>query len=180
MHKEIIFSGIGGQGVMLICEMVCAVASKKGYAASYTAFYGQEKRGGRTMAQIIIADKMGPIVVSEADLLLVMDEKSLKDFESKLKPGGVLLYNSDIVSTKTTRDDVQVMSIAANTIALDCGAAKAANMVALGAVLTLIGDIVTKEDIMELVAKKFAKKPKLIPANEAAVNAGFDKVVKIS
>ena len=53
--------------------------------------YGQEKRGGRTMCQVVISDEVGSPVISKADIVLVMDEKSFQDFEGRVKEKVILL-----------------------------------------------------------------------------------------
>jgi len=87
MKSELIFSGIGGQGTILMGKMACTAASKKGYNVTLSPAYGQEKRGGRASCQVVISEEVGSMIISEADTILVMDEKSLKDYESKVKAG---------------------------------------------------------------------------------------------
>ncbi len=173
MQKELIFSGIGGQGVMLISEILCGAACKD-YVVTFTPFYGQEKRGGRTMAEMIIAEKMGSPVVSEADLMMVMDEKSLKDFEGRLKSGGILIYNSSMITLKPKRTDIKVMSIAANEIAQGLGAVKSANVVALGAAMKILEDFIDKDTVLNGLIEHFGDKAKLVEINKKAFLAGYE------
>ena len=97
MKSELIFSGIGGQGTILMGKMACTAAAKKGYNVTLSPAYGQEKRGGRASCQVVISEEMGSMMISAADTILVMDEKSLKDYESKVKPGGTLIINSSMI-----------------------------------------------------------------------------------
>ena len=83
MKSELIFSGIGGQGTILMGKMACTAATKKGYNVTLSPTYGQEKRGGRASCQVVISEEMGSMIISKADTILVMDEKSLKDYENK-------------------------------------------------------------------------------------------------
>ena len=87
MHNEksIHVSGIGGQGVVSIGELICTAAMKEGYTVTFAPSYGQEKRGGRTMCQMVVSEEMGSPIISEADVLLVMDERSLHDYEHQVK-----------------------------------------------------------------------------------------------
>lgn len=176
MNKEIIFSGIGGQGVMIISELLCSIASSNGFTATFTPFYGQEKRGGRTMAEMIISNKMGSNVISDADLLLAMDKKSLADFLHKVKPGGCLIYNSSMIQEKPSRNDIVIKAVEANTIARALGADKSANIVALGAVMAELTDILTLEQVEEELKRRFAGKPQALEVNSKALKEGFIKV----
>ena len=111
MKNQFMFSGIGGQGVISIGELICTAATQKGYVVTFVPVYGQEKRGGRTMCQMVVSKEMGSPIISEADLLLVMDERSLKDYEKQLKTGGYLITNSNLIEIKPTREDINVISI---------------------------------------------------------------------
>ena len=67
MKSELIFSGIGGQGTILMGKMACTAAAKKGYNVTLSPAYGQEKRGGRASCQVVISEEMGSMMISAAD-----------------------------------------------------------------------------------------------------------------
>ena len=67
MKQEILFSGIGGQGVITIGEIVCYAAAKAGYNTTFVPFYGSEKRGGRTMCNVVISDEVESPIISGAE-----------------------------------------------------------------------------------------------------------------
>lgn len=174
MKHELIFSGIGGQGVLLAGQMLCSAAIGKGYQVTWVPFYGQEKRGGRTMCEIVISHEMGSPIVSAAEILLVMDEKSLEDYEERVTPGGVLIVNDSLVTSKPTRRDIRVKRIPFNGIAKDIGNLKTANMVALGSVLKHF-NLVSIDEVKKEIEKVFlAKKPGLVDINIKALEAGYD------
>ena len=173
MKSELIFSGIGGQGTILMGKMACTAAAKKGYNVTLSPAYGQEKRGGRASCQVVISEEMGSMMISAADTILVMDEKSLKDYESKVKPGGTLIINSSMIDTKATRTDIKVVEIPFTEIATEVATPKSANMVALGAVVKTL-DIITLDDARAVIKMKM--KPALVEANIRALEAGYDYV----
>ena len=74
MKYELLFSGIGGQGVITLGETLCDAAIKAGYNVTFVPFYGQEKRGGRTMCNIVISDTVESPIISEANIMLIFDE----------------------------------------------------------------------------------------------------------
>lgn len=170
MKSELILSGIGGQGTILMGKMVCTAAAQKGYYVTLSPAYGQEKRGGRASCQIAISEEMGSMILSKADTILVMDEKSLKDYESKVKSGGTLIINHSMITTDTKRKDVNVIKIPFTEIATEVATVKSANMVALGAVLKTL-TVVTLNDVKEVIKMKM--KPALIEQNIKALEAGF-------
>lgn len=173
MKSELIFSGIGGQGTILMGKMACTAAAKKGYNVTLSPAYGQEKRGGRASCQVVIAEEMSSMMISAADTILVMDEKSLRDYEAKVKEGGTLIINSSMISTKATRTDIKVVEIPFTEIATEVATAKSANMVALGSVIKTL-DIITLDDAKEVIKMKM--KPALVEANIKALEAGYDFV----
>lgn len=173
MKSQFMFSGIGGQGVISIGELICYAAVQKDYIVTFTPSYGQEKRGGRTMCQIVVSEQMGSPVISAADLLLVMDERSLVDYEVMLKPGGVLILNSNLVKREPERKDIQVIPVPVNDIAVQTGNAKTANMVALGAAMKYL-DFVDLDMVKSHLKEIFpGTKEKLIEINEKALDAGY-------
>lgn len=173
MKHELLFSGIGGQGIMLLGEILCNVVIEKGYQVSFAPFYGQEKRGGRTMCNVVIADGMESPIISEAELMLVMDERSLKDYEHLVAPGGTLLLNSSMIELEPQRTDIRVVKVPFYEIAADLGNAKASNMVALGYVLRYL-PFVDREAVEKEVAKTFSAKAALVELNVKAVQTGYE------
>lgn len=173
MKTELIMSGIGGQGIMSIGELLCAAAIKQKYEVTFAPFYGQEKRGGRTMCQIVVSDTMGSPIISLADILLVMDERSLMDYEHKLKPGGVLVVNRDMIPRDAGRQDVVVERIPINQLAKQTGNARTANMVALGVVLRHL-DFISRDNIEEEIKAMFTgEKSRLSEINIQALELGM-------
>lgn len=173
MKYQFMFSGIGGQGVISIGELICTAAMKDGYTVTFTPFYGQEKRGGRTMCQMVVSEGTGSPIISEADVLLVMDERSLHDYEKIVKPGGCLIVNTSLIGTKPTRTDIQIVYAPINDMARNLGNVKTANMVALGIILQYLTFINLDSVKAELKSIFPGEKEKLIPINEKALDVGY-------
>ena len=173
MKSLFMFSCIGGQGVISIGELICQAAVRKGYTVTFSPSYGQEKRGGRTMCQMTVAEKMGSPIISEAELLLVMDDRSLKDYEAMVKPGGKLIINSNLVSIKPERIDIDIIRVPVNDLAMELGNAKTANMVALGVAMKYLNFVSLDEVKDELKSVFPGKKEKLIPVNRDALDKGY-------
>ena len=171
MKTDLIFSGIGGQGTILLGKLMCGAAFKKGLTVTLAPAYGQEKRGGRASCQVVISEKIGSPVISFADTVLVMDEDSYKDYVGSVKPNGFLIVNSSMVSVENVRDDITVIELPVSDLARDLGNMKASNMIALGAVCKTL-DIVTLDEVKEELKAKM--KPALLEGNMKALEVGYN------
>ena len=174
MKHELLFSGIGGQGIMMLGEILCSVAVQSGYRVTFAPFYGQEKRGGRTMCNIVIADHMESPIISQAELMLVMDARSFQDYEALIAENGLLLFNSSMMDCVPTRGGYRIAGIPFYEIAAEqAGSKKAANMAALGAVVRQL-PFLSLDAVKKEMAAAFSAKPAVIPANLSALCAGYD------
>ncbi|MCI5792712.1 MAG: 2-oxoacid:acceptor oxidoreductase family protein [Lachnospiraceae bacterium] len=172
MKKELLFSGIGGQGIMNLGEILCAAAIKAGYNVTFSPVYGAEKRGGRTMCNIVISTEIECQIVSEADVMLIMDEKSLIDYQHLAGPNGVLILNAQVESIPDCPCK-NIKTVPFIEKAMELGNAKVANMIALGFVLKYL-DFIPYAIVEDLVKETFAKKAKLIPLNLQALKTGYE------
>ena len=117
--KEIICSGVGGQGVLVAGMIIADIAMEDGHNVSWYPSYGFEMRGGAANCEIKISDGdlQSPYCL-EPEILYTLSESAIDTFEDRLKPGGVLLVNSSLVSEERTyRDDIKVIKVAATEIA---------------------------------------------------------------
>ena len=171
--KELLLSGIGGQGVITLGETLCNAAIKAGFDVTFVPFYGQEKRGGRTMCNITISETVESPIISEADIMLIFDERSLEDYQTLMSPEGTIIVNSSLVEVEPKCKYKNLMKIPFNDLALELGNAKTANVVAMGVIAKLLPEI-PFDCIEEEVAASFAAKPKLIPLNLNALKKGYE------
>jgi len=134
MTEQIILAGFGGQGVLLAGQIIAYAGMNEGKNVSWLPSYGPEMRGGTANCNVVVSDEeVGSPVVVEADCLIVMNRPSLEKYEKDLKPGGLLLLDSDLIEIEPTRSDIKVIKVPANSLAEQAGSIKAANMVMLGA-----------------------------------------------
>lgn len=173
MTEQVIFAGFGGQGVLLAGQILAYAGMEEGKNVSWLPSYGPEMRGGTANCNVVVSDEevASPVVV-EADCAVVMNRPSMEQFEKAVKPGGVLIYNTDLIEVEPTRDDITVIKIAANSLAQEAGSIKAANMIILGAYNACAG-IVDDGTIIQCLEKTMGEKKKhLIPMNEKAIAMG--------
>ena len=172
MRKEIRFSGFGGQGIILMGNIIGkAVAIYENKNATLTQSYGPEARGGACSAQVIISDKpiSYPLLVAP-DVLITMSQAAYKCYRPGLKPGGILLYDSLLV-TPSDQDNATAFSIPANSVAIDIGRQIIANIVMLG-FMTRVTQLVSR-DAMEHTIKTSIAMPDL---NIEAFRRGFESL----
>jgi 2-oxoglutarate ferredoxin oxidoreductase subunit gamma len=173
MHTEIILAGFGGQGVLLIGKLLAYVGMKAGREVTWMPSYGPEMRGGTCNCTVVLSDQpIGSPISKSPHGLIALNLPSLDKFEPAVRPGGVIVVNSSLINRLPQRRDVTVVAVPANEIAIECGSAKAANMVALGAYLGASG-VADQEQVKVIIAESFAAKPALVALNHAALSRGF-------
>ena len=174
MNQEMIFAGFGGQGVMLMGQILAYAGMMEGQQVSWFPAYGPEMRGGTANCSVIIGDEaVGTPIVTEPQVIVAMNLPSLDKFEPQLIGGGTLLINSSLIERPAHRTDVKVLLVPCNDIAKELGNPKVANMVMVGAIVAASG-VVKIESVLQVLAKKiFKNKPEVMKLNEQAIRRGM-------
>lgn len=172
-YQDVIIAGFGGQGVMLIGNLLAQAGMEHGLEVSFIPVYGAEMRGGTANCSVVVAsDEMTTPIVLSPDTVIVLNEPSLAKFEPMVKPGGLLIVNTSLVNSKPTRTDIKIVNVACNEIASELGNPKVMNMVAMGAFAKATGAI-TIEGIARALPKVYKKlKPEVIKLNVKALQRG--------
>ena len=160
--SKIFIAGSGGQGILLMGQMLAYAAMLEDKAATFMPSYGPEMRGGLANCIVVISDK--PIscpVIYEADLVVAMNMPSKEKFISLVKKDGILLFNSSFEETGARRDDIKTVALPVNDIALEMGNAKIANMIMLGEIIRNY-PVVEAESIEKVIDKVFTGKRLLL------------------
>ena len=172
MQNEIQFAGFGGQGIMVMGQILAQAAMDGGFEVVWIPSYGPEMRGGTAYCTVVISDRLiGSPIIRNPRHLIAMNRPSLEKFAPTVKPGGTIFINSSIISIDAGRDDVDVIKVPIIEIAKELGNVKVANIIALAAFVSR-SQVVDFEMLRESVKAKFANKEKLIPLNMAALEAG--------
>lgn len=136
MQQSFVFSGFGGQGALFAGQVLTYAAMDAGHNVTWIPSYGPEMRGGMARCTVIISDdEIGSPIVRNPDVALVFNNPSMEKFQREVKAGGLLIVNSSMVSLPVERDDITVVQVPGNKIALDFGDVRMTNMVLLGAML---------------------------------------------
>ncbi len=174
MLIKTIFAGFGGQGALSMGLNLAQAAMVEGKNVTYLPSYGAEVRGGTANCTVAISDEdIASPVASSPEFIVVMNKPSLVRFQNLLQSGGVLFINSSLVDAETTRGDIEVIKVPANTIAEELGSPKSANMVMLGAFIKK-SNLVSLETVIEELKNVLKKKKSLIDINTKALKTGHD------
>jgi 2-oxoglutarate ferredoxin oxidoreductase subunit gamma len=173
MLERNLIAGFGGQGVLLIGQLLAYAGMLEGREVSWLPSYGPEMRGGTANCSVIISDQpVGSPLVSSATSLIVMNRPSLEKFEPIVKPGGMLFINSSIIDIKAKRTDIDVYYVPCNDLAEEMGNPRVANMIMLGAYIAKSKCVDIENILQALLVKLGEKKAHLIPENRKALLKG--------
>jgi len=179
MNRTIRIAGFGGQGVMLLGQIIAATASNEGLNSIWVPTYGPETRGGTANCMVTISDK--PIyspIFTKADDFIAMNEPSLVKYGPMVKEHGLILYNRSLIKDVAKMATIDYVGIDANDIAASLGESKVLNMVVLGAYIAKIG-LFSNAAILKTLAALFGeKKQHLLVINEKALELGRLQVQK--
>jgi 2-oxoglutarate ferredoxin oxidoreductase subunit gamma len=144
---------------------------------SWFPAYGPEQRGGTANVTVILSDEaISSPIVNKYDVAIVLNQPSLDKFESKVKPGGILIYDDYGINKKVERKDINVYRINAMEEATKMNNTKVFNMIILGGLLK-ISPIVQTENVMKGLKKSLPERHhKLLPMNEQAILRGMEKI----
>ena len=172
MKKEILITGLGGQGIVLAGQVLgTAACLVDRLESTFTQSYGPESRGGACSAQVIISDKtIHYPYVRNADILVCMSQMGYDQHRHLLKDDAILIIDSDMVRTV---DNIGggVFPIPATRIAEELGRKMMANIVMLGFITSITG-AVSVEGMITSVAESVPRGTE--EKNKAAFNKGYD------
>ncbi|EGY25203.1 MAG TPA: 2-oxoacid:ferredoxin oxidoreductase subunit gamma [Desulfovibrio sp.] len=175
LYQDVIMAGFGGQGVMLIGNLLAYAGMNAGLNVTYIPVYGPEMRGGTANCTVVVSDEdIGSPIIQRPKSLIVMNQPSLDKFQPRLEDGGVQVLNSSLVDASQAEARVRTVAVPANDIADKLGNTKMANMVALGAYVRATGVVdleVVKKSLTSVISAHYSH---LIPKNAEALQAGFD------
>ena len=168
-----VFSGFGGQGVLMMGYVLASAGMHEDKHVTYLPSYGAEVRGGTANCTITVSDEpIASPVASFPDFAVLMNTPSLVRFEGKVKSGGTVFLNNDLVELRPKRVDIEVLSVPVNTIADRLGHARGANMVMIGAFAQKTG-LVSLKSVIKSVKDIFATKgTKVHKMNTLALKEG--------
>lgn len=180
MKAEIIIAGFGGQGVLSMGKILAYSGLMEDKEVTWMPAYGPEQRGGTANVTVIVSeDRISSPILSQYDVAIVLNQPSLDKFESKVKPGGILIYDGFGIINPPTRKDINVYRIDAMDKAAELKNSKVFNMIVLGGLLKVC-PIVSTNGLNKALYKTLPERHHgLIPLNMEAVEAGGQIIEKV-
>ncbi len=164
-------AGFGGQGVLLLGQLLTEMGMREGLEVSWLPSYGPEMRSGSAHCHVCLAkERIGSPLTSHPDVLVAMNELSLRKFASQVAPGGLILYNQSCLPADFPLPQARVVCIPASEMADKLGSTKATNIVMLGALLEETECLLaaTAEEVLKAKIKKVG----MMEINRKAMAAG--------
>ncbi|HOX54717.1 MAG: 2-oxoacid:acceptor oxidoreductase family protein [Candidatus Omnitrophica bacterium] len=174
MQEEIIFSGFGGQGIMLMGRILAETALIEGKNVTWLPSYGAEVRGGTAHCMVKISDgEVASPMVNKPDTCIAMNQLAADKYVTSIKNKGLLIINSSLAKNKPARKDIKIISVPLTDIAAKLGNIKVANTVALGVYLAAKKNLKTESLIAAMRKLAPKDKPELLEINQNALKEGL-------
>jgi len=173
MITRTIFSGFGGQGVLLMGYVLSHGAMHKGLNVTYFPSYGAEMRGGTANCTVTLSDKkIASPVASNPDVLVAMNFPSLEKFESTVIEQGLVLINASLIEENPARTDIEVVRVPAVELAREIGSERSANMIMMGAICAKT-QMLTLEETVRGMEAALKGREKFFKLNQDGIERGF-------
>ena len=103
-------AGFGGQGVLTLGYVLAEAGMEAGYEVSWLPSYGPEMRSGTSNCHVRLSNEpISSPLVSRPNVLLALNEPSLRKFLPEVEPGGIVLYNSETLPEDCVRPDLRTI-----------------------------------------------------------------------
>jgi 2-oxoisovalerate ferredoxin oxidoreductase beta subunit len=164
-------AGFGGQGVLLLGEVLAEAGLDAGLEVSWLPSYGPEMRSGTSNCHVRLSNQTidSPLVTAPS-ILVAMNEPSLRKFDKSVRPGGWVIYNGDAFPEDCVREDVRVVAFPFTQVADELGNARAANMVMLGVLLEIAKGL--PQASIDAALRRLVKNTKWFALDERALARG--------
>ncbi|MBU4487418.1 MAG: 2-oxoacid:acceptor oxidoreductase family protein [Candidatus Delongbacteria bacterium] len=180
MLQEVMFSGFGGQGVLTIAKNLAYTAMLEGKQTCWMPTYGPEMRGGTCGCTVSVSDKpVSSPILERYSTVVALNQPSLDKYESKVNPGGILIWESTNIHNPPKRKDIKIVPIPAYEESNKLGNPLIMGMILLGAFIQKTDSISIESVIKGLKKTLPARRHDLIPLNEKALRRGFELAKKI-
>jgi len=171
---EVIIAGLGGMGVLVAGRTLASAAARVYRYISWAPSYATERRGGLVECTVVLSDQeIASPILSRVQTVILLDASRLKAFESRVRPGGLMIAESASLQDKPTRMDFRLLPVSGLEIAMDMGGAVVNNMIMLGVYTQLIKPL-SPELIEKELESTYAKKEAILRSNTQAFRRGLE------
>jgi 2-oxoglutarate ferredoxin oxidoreductase subunit gamma len=180
MLLKSVFSGFGGQGVLMMGYVLAWAGVKDNRHVTFLPAYGAEVRGGTANCTVVVSDEeIASPIASHPEYVVAMNYPSLVKYQDALKEDGVMFLNKDLISEDPSRNGITLVKVPANSIAHEMGNDRVLNMVMLGAFIERTKAVSQKAAAEAVVEVLGEKKQKLIDINQRAMEKGAQFVANL-
>ncbi|MHB8669472.1 MAG: 2-oxoacid:acceptor oxidoreductase family protein [Acidimicrobiales bacterium] len=176
MEREIVLTGIGGQGVQLAAQVLAQAAVDEGRGVMLFGVYGGMMRGGNSDSTVVVAEGsvQSPPVISRAWSAIALHHKYWEPLVPKLVPGSVVLVNSSLFEGELDREAWRVFDVPVTDLAAGLGHPMTASMVMVGAFAAITGLVGLDAAVAGMAASVPPYRRQHVDANAEAIRAGWD------
>lgn len=175
-ETRILIAGFGGQGIVLIGNVIARAAVIQNKNVVGMVSYGAEMRGGTANASVVLSDEeiFDPFVACP-DMAIILNQPSMDRFEPQVQENGLVLINTSMIQREVQRMDLNCIKVDATQIAHEVGNLRVANIVSLGAFVEHT-NLLSMASIEQAIHDLFStKNPKLVDINLKALHIGAQK-----
>jgi 2-oxoglutarate ferredoxin oxidoreductase subunit gamma len=175
MLIKTIFSGFGGQGVIMMGYLLAMAGMYEDKNVTCLPSYGAEVRGGTANCTVVVStEEIASPVASEPDFAVLMNNPSLFRFQNQVQSGGMIFINSSMIESRPIRGDLEIFEIPVNDLAKQLKENKVTNMIMLGAFIKKSG-LVSLETMVHVLKDTFGtRNPAILKLNKSALQLGYD------
>ncbi len=174
MLIKTVFSGFGGQGIILMGYLLATGGMYEGKNVTCLPSYGAEVRGGTANCTVVISnEEIASPVASEPDYAVVMNTPSMLRFQNQVQTGGIIFINSSLIEIRPIRGDLEIVEVPLNELSKQLGGNKATNMIMLGAFVRKTG-LVSFETMVNVIKDIFGNRPGVFKLNRSALSIGYE------
>lgn len=168
---QVRIAGFGGQGVLLLGEVLAEAGLDAGLQVSWLPSYGPEMRSGTSNCHVRISrEPIDSPLVSTPNVLAAMNEPSLRKFDKSVRPGGWIIYNGAEFPEDCRREGVHVLAAPFTELADAIGDKRAANMIMMGTALEIAN--VLPQVSVDAALRRLVKNSRWVELDERAIARG--------
>ncbi len=175
MLVKTVFSGFGGQGVIVMGYLLAMAGMYEEKNVTCLPSYGAEVRGGTANCTVVIStEEIASPVASEPEYAVLMNSPSLFRYQNEIQSGGTIFLNSSMIESKPIRGDLEIYEIPVNDLVKQFPGNKVSNMIMLGAFIKKAG-LVSFDTMTLAIREAFgSKNPAVLKLNKSALQLGYD------
>lgn len=177
-ERELLLTGIGGQGVQLAAQVIARGATLEGRHVLLFGAYAGAMRGMNTDGTVVVSDApiQAPPLISHTWSAIGMHDKYWAQIGPKVRDGGLILVNDATFETPLDTDRFQVLRVAGTDLAAEMGNELGGSLVMVGAYLATTG-LVGMDAAVEAMRESIPPyRTQHIAKNEEAMRLGFGAV----